>query len=154
MRVWPCVRLMSASPIDDVIAASHADAASVLVSFVSRIYVDQSSDRVRSNILLQAGDVQIVLVWPSSNVSKTPGYVFFCATSCVISVVWVEIQLNFVFKGRHLVEASHAVRSLFITSCGYRCDCSQPGQVKRLTCTCESDYICSSDVCVCGRVCV
>ena len=130
MCVWPCVRLMSASPIDDVIAASHADAAPALVSFVSRIYVDQSSDRVRSNILLQAGDVHIVLVWPSSNVSKTPGYVFFYVASCEISVVWVEIQLNLVFKGRYLVEASHAVRSLFITSCGYRCDCSQPGQVK------------------------
>ena len=86
---------------------------------------------MRSNILLQAaGDVQIVLVWPSSNVSTTPGYVFFYAMSCVISVVWVEIQSDFVFKGRHLVEASYAIRSLFITSCGYRYDCSQPGQVK------------------------
>ena len=97
---------------------------------MGRIYEDQSNSRVRSNILLQAGDVQIVLAWPSSSVSKTPGYVFFYVASCEISVVWVEIQSEFVFQGRHLVEASCAVRSLFITSCGCRYDCSQPGQVK------------------------
>ena len=37
-RDW--LQLTSASPIDDVIDVSHADAAKMLVSFVSGIYAD------------------------------------------------------------------------------------------------------------------
>ena len=55
MPTRDCLQPTSASPIDDVIDVSHADAAKVLVSFVSGIYADQSNMVLRSNTFIAGG---------------------------------------------------------------------------------------------------
>ena len=55
MHTRDCLQPTSASPIDDVIDVSHADAANVLVSFVSGSYADQSNMVLRSNTFITGG---------------------------------------------------------------------------------------------------